>query len=104
MTAPAMKESHTNKFENWYRKNRSLSLRQTPFWAQGIAGVAVSISVIAVISGFAFRIDEVVVARGQLKAVGGTVDVSSAVDGKVESIHFEDNECVKKGQLLVQLG
>ena len=80
-----------------------MSLRQTPFWAQGIAGVAVSISVIAVISGFAFRIDEVVVSRGQLKAVGGTIDVSSVVDGKVESIHFQDNEYVKKGQLLVQL-
>ena len=103
MASPAAKENHTNKFDNWYSKNRSLSLRQTPFWAQGIAGVAASISVIAVISGFAFRIDEVVVARGQLKAVGGTVDVSSAVDGKVESIHFEDNEYVKKGQLLVQL-
>lgn len=92
-----------DQVDQWFKKNRSLKLRQTPFWAQSTAALAISLSTMAVAAGFLFRIDEVVTARGQLKAVGGTVEIKSSIDGKVKNVFFEESDFVKKGDLLIEL-
>lgn len=96
-------DTYKKQVSNWYKKNRSLVLRQSPIWAQGITIIAISLGSMAVLAGFLFRIDEVVSARGQLKAFGGTIDLTSPIDGKVEKILFDDNQNVKKGELLIKI-
>ena len=46
---------------------------------------------------FLFRIDEVVTVQGQLKSIGGTVDVESPAGGRVSEVLFEDGGFVEKG-------
>ena len=86
----------------WLEKNRSLVLRQTPVWAQSLAIILVSVGGIAVVGATLFRIDEVVSVTGQLKSIGGTVEVKSPVGGKVADVFFKDAQQVEKGQALMK--
>ena len=86
----------------WLEKNRSLVLRQTPVWAQSLAAILISVGGIAVIGATVFRIDEVVSVNGQLKSIGGTVEVKSPVGGKVSKVYFKDAQLVEKGQPLLK--
>ena len=89
------------KATEWMEKNRSMSLRQTPIWAQSLAASLALLGTIAISAGFFYRIDEVVNVSGQLKTIGGTFDVKSPVGGIIEKVYFRDGELVKKGQLLL---
>lgn len=89
------------KATKWMEKNRSMSLRQTPIWAQSLAASLALLGTIAISAGFFYRIDEVVNVSGQLKTIGGTFDVKSPVGGIIEKVYFKDGELVKKGQLLL---
>ena len=86
----------------WFAKNRSLVLRQTPIWAQALTFALISLGGIAVVGGIFFRIDEVVSVQGQLKSIGGTLEVKTPAGGRVQETFFEDGQQVRKGQLLVR--
>ena len=86
----------------WFERNRSLVLRQTPIWAQSLVALMVSLGGIAIIGGLVFRIDEVVTVKGQLRSIGGTVQVKTPAGGRVAQVHFKDGQSVEKGQKLIQ--
>ena len=86
----------------WLEKNRNLVLRQTPVWAQSLAVILVGLGTLTIIGGVLFKIDEVVTATGQLKSVGGTVQVKTPAGGKVSRVLIKDGELVEQGQLLVK--
>ena len=86
----------------WLAKNRSLVLRQTPVWAQGMAAIVISLGSIAFIGSVIFKIDEVVTVQGQLQSIGGSLELKSPVGGKVAEVFFEDGEMVREGQLLLR--
>ena len=52
--------------------------------------------------GIFFHIDEVVTVQGQLKSIGGTVEVKTLAGGRVAEVLFSDGEAVTKGQLLLR--
>ena len=97
-----IKEKAGEAAEKWLARNRSLVLRQTPVWAQSLAAILIGLGGLAVAGGIFFRIDEVVTVTGQLKSIGGTVEVMTPAGGRVAEIHYEDGELVKKGQLLLR--
>ena len=78
------------------------SFRQTPIWAQSLSIGLFSLGTIALIGGIFFRIDEVVSVGGQLRSIGGTVEVESPAGGKISESYFADGDKVTKGQLLVK--
>lgn len=84
------------------KKNRSLVLRQTPVWAQSLISLSIGLGSLVVVGGIFFRIDEVVTVQGQLKSIGGTVEVESPAGGQVAEVLFNDGQSVKKGQLLLK--
>ena len=86
---------------DWYARNRSLVLRQTPVWAQSMTGIVVSLGLITLIAGIAFRIDEVVTVKGQLESVDGSSDVETPAGGKVKEVYFKEGQLVNKGDLLM---
>lgn len=86
----------------WFEKNRSLVLRQTPVWAQTLVIIIVSLGTLTVVGGIFFRIDEVVTVNGQLKSVGGTIEVKTPAGGRISEVLFKDGEYVKKNQLLLR--
>ena len=90
----------SEKVGKWLEKNRSLVLRQTPFWAQSIVGVLIGIGTLSVIAGLIFRIDEVITVTGQLEAISGSVDIKAPVGGKIDKVYFKDGQIIEKGELL----
>ena len=88
--------------DRWLARNRSLVLRQTPIWAQSLAGIVIGLGITSVAAGIFFRIDEVVTVTGQLEAISGKVDVKTPAGGKVAEVLFKDGSSVKKGELLVR--
>lgn len=98
----SVKQKVGDTANRWLEKNRSLVLRQTPVWAQSLALITIGLGSIAVIGGIFFRIDEVISVQGQLKTIGGTVEVQSPVGGLVSQVLFKDGQKVQKGQLLIK--
>ncbi len=90
------------RVSQWMEKNRSLSLRQTPIWAQTLAGSLFLLGTISIVAGVFYRIDEVVTVSGQLKSIGGTIEVKTPAGGKIKAVYFEDGDTVKKGDLLLR--
>ena len=97
-----LKQKVGDAANQWLAKNRSLVLRQTPVWAQSLAIILSGLGSIALLGGFLFRIDEVVTVQGQLKSIGGTVDVESPAGGRVSQVLFEDGGFVEKGDPLIK--
>ena len=97
-----LKDKAGDAANRWLAKNRSLVLRQTPVWAQSLTALLISLGTIAVVGGILFRIDEVVTVQGQLKSIGGTIDVETPAGGLISDVFFEDGEIVEKGQLLLR--
>lgn len=98
----SVKQKVGDAANNWLAKNRSLVLRQTPVWAQSLAVILSGLGTLAVLGGFLFRIDEVVTVQGQLKSIGGTVDVESPVGGRISEVLFKDGDFVEKGDPLIR--
>ena len=104
-TQPAdltLKQQAGDAANRWLARNRSLVLRQTPVWAQGFAALMVGLGTVVVIGSVVFRIDEVVSVQGQLKSIGGTVEVKTPAGGRVAEVLFKDGDLVSKGQLLLR--
>ena len=97
----SVKQRAGDAANRWLARNRSLVLRQTPVWAQSLALILISVGSIGVIGGIFFRIDEVVSVRGQLKSIGGTIEVETPVGGRVAEVLFKDGEKIKKGEYLL---
>ena len=96
-----LQEKASNAANQWLARNRNLVLRQTPVWAQTMVGLLVGLGSVAVIGGIVFRIDEVVSVQGQLKSIGGTVEVETPAGGKIAETYVSDGDLVEKGQLLI---
>ena len=88
------------KVDQWMAKNRSLVLRQTPFWAQGVALVVIGLASVGVVTASIFKIDEVVTVNGRLIPSKGSLEVKSPVAGKLEKVYVSDGDLVKAGQVL----
>lgn len=97
-----LKQKAGDAANRWLARNRNLVLRQTPVWAQSMAGLLVALGTLAVVGGFLFKIDEVVTVQGQLESIGGTVEVKTPAGGRVAEVLFKDGDLVKQGQLLVK--
>ena len=97
-----LKQRAGDAANRWMARNRSLVLRQTPVWAQSLAAILVGLGTTAVVGGIIFRIDEVVTVQGQLKSIGGTIEVKTPAGGRVDEVFFNDGQIVKKGQPLLK--
>ena len=97
-----LKQKAGDAANRWLARNRNLVLRQTPVWAQSMAGLLVALGTLVVVGGFLFKIDEVVTVQGQLESIGGTVEVKTPAGGRVAAVLFKDGDLVKQGQLLMK--
>ena len=102
ITELTFKQQAGDAANKWLARNRSLVLRQTPFWVQGLAALLIGVSGTALLVGIFFRIDEVVTVQGQLKSIGGTISVKTPAGGKVAEVLFTDGSLVKKGEKLLR--
>ena len=92
--------SGDSRVDKWMSKNRSLVLRQTPVWAQGVALVVFGLGAVSITAASIFRIDEVVTVQGRLVPTQGSVEIKSPVSGKLTNVSVSDGDLVKKGQII----
>jgi len=97
----AQHELKGDGINEWLKRNRSLVLRQTPFWAQSTASIIAGLACLGIIAAFSFRIDEVVTASGQLEAETGNIEVKTPAGGKVARTYVKDGDRVTKGARIV---
>ncbi|QNI41138.1 HlyD family efflux transporter periplasmic adaptor subunit [Synechococcus sp. A15-28] len=86
----------------WFERNRSLVLRQTPFWAQSLAAILISLGTLSIVGGLIFRIDEVVTVTGQLKSIGGTFEAETPAGGRISDVLVSNGDIVEAGTILVK--
>ncbi|MCB4411495.1 HlyD family secretion protein [Synechococcus sp. MU1611] len=98
----SLKEKAGEAANRWMAKNRSLVLRQTPVWAQSLTAILIGLGTFGLLASIIFKIDEVVTLQGQLKSIGGTVEVKTPAGGRVAEVFFKDGQQVQKGQLLIR--
>ena len=83
-------------------KVNEVKYRQTPFWSRVLL---LSISG-SVLFGFIYaciaRIDEVVMAKGELQAFGAERPIKANISGLISEISVKEGDFVKKGQLLLK--
>ena len=83
-------------------KVNEVKYRPTPFWSQVLL-LAISGSVFF---GFIYacisRIDEVVMAKGELQAFGAERPIKANISGLISEISVKEGDVVSKGQLLLK--
>ena len=83
-------------------KVNEIKYRQTPFWSRVLL---LSISG-SILFGFIYaciaRIDEVVMAKGELQAFGAERPIKANISGLISEISVKEGDFVKKGQLLLK--
>ena len=98
----SLKDGFKDISNQWMERNRSLVLRQTPIWAKSLITLLLSLGSLALLGSIFIRVDEVITVTGQLKSIGGTVEVKTPAGGRIEKVNYEDGQFVEKGQLLIQ--
>ncbi len=104
--------NNNNKEKNNFPSSRNNSselgieeIRYKPsiFWSSALLWAIVGSVGFGVIYSFIARIDEVVVARGELQAKGGERPIKAPFNSTVQSINVKEGEKVEKGQILIDL-
>jgi HlyD family secretion protein len=86
---------------SFFQPEQTIVMRQSPMWARGIAIALMGVTVTAVAWASVATIEQVIPAVGQLKPVEAVKDINAPVNGVVKSVLVQDNEVVKKDQILV---
>lgn len=84
----------------WIGRRHSLTLRQTPRWAQSFILILVIFGGAAVVASFIIKIDEVVTVQGRLRPIGGTREVLAPVTATLQSVEVKEGTLVQKDQVI----
>ena len=81
-------------------KRHSLTLRQTPKWAQSLILILSFFGASALLASFVIRIDEVITVAGSLRPFSGTGEILAPVTATLEEVMVSEGDLVEKGQIL----
>ena len=87
---------------NWWDRQHSLVLRQTPRWAQSLTLALVLLGGGAIIASSIIKIDEVITVTGTLKPAAGIYEVKTPAGGLIKEVFVKEGQKVSKGDLLVK--
>jgi HlyD family secretion protein len=83
--------------------DKAVVLRQSKNWSRAIVWTIIGVTTAGVIWACFAKIEQVVLATGQLKPEGTVKEIQAPVNGVVEKVHVKDGDHVKEGQVLVSL-
>lgn len=95
-----MRQELADRTSAFIGRRHSLTLRQTPKWAQSFIVIMVLFGGGAILASLVIKIDEVVTVQGQLRPFTGTRDILAPVSATLSQINVKDGQAVKKGELL----
>lgn len=95
-----MRQQLADATSNYIGRRHSLTLRQTPRWAQSLILILLVFGGAALASSFIIKIDEVITVSGVLRPISGTGQVLAPVTATIESLEVQDGDIVERGQIL----
>jgi len=95
-----MRQQLADATSNYIGKRHSLTLKQTPKWAQSLILILLMFGGTALLSSFIIKIDEVITVSGTLRPISGTRDVIAPVTAELKTVNIQEGEHVKLGQIL----
>ncbi len=75
-------------------------LRQSPFWSRAVIWSLIGVTTFGLVWASVAEMEQVIMARGQLKPEGSVKEVQVPLNGVVEEVYVEDGDQVKEGELL----
>ena len=87
----------TSKFVG---KRHSLTLRQTPRWAQSLILLCLVFGGSALAASFFIKIDEVITVSGSLRPAGGSRSVLAPVTATIDKVNVKEGDYVREGDTL----
>ena len=94
------KEDSENKLKVFY--DHDIRYRQPPFWSRLLILSIIGSVGFGIVYACIARIDEVIIARGELQALGSEKLIKAPITGVVRDISVREGQAVKKDQLLIQ--
>ncbi len=82
--------------------DREPRLRQPLFWSKALLSSMIGSLTFGFIYAFFAKIDEVVVARGELQAIGAERPVKSPISGEIDEILINEGDLVNESQILFE--
>jgi len=86
-----------------YRQRRTTLPRSTRGWSRAIVWSLIGLTGFGVVYGSLARIDTSINANGKLRPIGGVVEISSSLGGRVHRVFVKEGQLVEPGQLLLAL-
>lgn len=90
-------------FSLFPNSDQAVVLKQSSFWSRGVVWTIIGVSGAAILWAAIANIEQVVLARGQLKPQGTVKDIQTPFNGVVESVKVKDGQKIKAGQVLLTL-
>ena len=82
--------------------HQEVRYKAAPTWTRSLQWAIVGIVGFGLVYAFVARIDEVVIARGELQGKGAERPIKAPVQGVVSAIPVNEGELVKPGQVVLQ--
>ena len=96
-----MRQQLADATSEFIGKRHSLTLRQTPKWAQSLILILLLFGGSSLLASFIIKIDEVITVSGTLRPLNGTRDVLAPVTAELQKVNVQDGQSVRLGQVLV---
>ncbi|HIK38082.1 MAG: HlyD family efflux transporter periplasmic adaptor subunit [Geminocystis sp.] len=81
--------------------DQDVVLRPTPVWSRATAWSLMGVTVCSIVWAATAEIEQVVMARGQLKPKGTVKEIQAPLSGVVREVKIKDGQHIKQGQTLV---
>lgn len=95
-----MRQQLADATSSFIGKRHSLTLRQTPRWAQSFILILVVFGGAALAASFIIRIDEVVTVRGRLRPITGSREVLAPIAATLTDVVVRDGSVVTRDQVI----
>ncbi len=95
-----MRQQLADATSEFVGKRHSLTLRQTPRWAQSLILILTIFGGSALLASYIIKIDEVITVAGSLRPLGGAREVLAPVTATLEKIEVADGDVVQRNQIL----
>ena len=95
-----MRQQLADLASDFVGKRHSLTLRQTPKWAQSLILILSFFGASALTASFLIRIDEVITVSGSLRPFAGTGEVLAPVTATIDEVPVSEGDVVQEGQVL----
>lgn len=81
---------------------QEVRLKPAPLWSQALVWAIIGTASVGFVYASAARIDEVVVAKGTLQAIGASRPIMSPAAGVVDQIYVKEGQSVPAGEVLLK--